>query len=74
MGIETHENLNLCIILLNELNQSVIDVKGKVKSPGKYFVGNYANINEIINENLDKDYKSNKVSKNNDSNDNLEKD
>ena len=32
------------------------------------------NINEIINENLDKDYKSNKASKNNDSNDNLEKD
>lgn len=32
------------------------------------------NINEIINENLDKDYKSNKALKNNDSNDNLEKD
>ena len=32
------------------------------------------NINEIINENLDKDYKSNKASNNNDSNDNLEKD
>ena len=49
LGIETHENLNLCIALLNELNQSVIDVKGKVKSPRKYFVGDYANINEIIN-------------------------
>ena len=49
LEIETHENLNLCIILLNELNQSVIDVKGKVKSPRKYFVGNYADINEIIN-------------------------
>ena len=49
LGIETQKNLNLCIALLNELNQSVIDVKGKVKSPRKYFVGDYANINEIIN-------------------------
>ena len=49
LGIETEKNLNLCIALLNELNQSIIDVKGKVKSPRKYFVGDYANINEIIN-------------------------
>ena len=49
LGIETQKNLNLCIALLNELNQSVIDLKGKVKSPRKYFVGDYANINEIIN-------------------------
>ena len=49
LGVETQKNLNLCTILLNELNQSVIDLKGKVKSPGKYFVGDYANINEIIN-------------------------
>ena len=43
-----HSNKNLCNKIINEVQQSIISVSGKVISPGKIVAGDYVDVNELI--------------------------